>query len=102
MKSPRNRRVFVVGRAAMTALGPSAEATWRRAAANESGLRLLSRCSIGTPMVVGEVPERDRASYPFDTAKERHNWNADYVLETMEICQDALADAKVTVDETSG
>jgi 3-oxoacyl-[acyl-carrier-protein] synthase II len=102
MKSPRNRRVFVVGRAAMTALGANAEATWRRAAANESGLAPLSRCSVGTTMIVGQVPDRERAGYAFDTPKERHNWNADYVLETMAICQDALADAKITVDDTIG
>lgn len=53
-------------------------------------------------MVVGEVPQRDHASYPFDTPKERHNWNADYVLETMAICQDALADAKIAVDQSIG
>ena len=86
----------------MTALGASAESTWLGAAANQSGLRPLSRCSVGMTMIVGEIPERDRASYPFDTPKERHNWNADYVLETMAICQDALADAKVTLDATVG
>jgi 3-oxoacyl-[acyl-carrier-protein] synthase II len=102
MKSPRNRRVFVVGRAAMTALGATAESTWQRAAANQSGLGPLSRCSLSTPMVVGQIPERDRASYPFDTPKERHNWNADYVLETVAICQDALADAHLVMDETVG
>jgi 3-oxoacyl-[acyl-carrier-protein] synthase II len=86
----------------MTALGASAEATWRRAAANEAGLAPLSRCSVGTPMIVGEIPARDRSAYPFDTPKERHNWNADYVLETMAICQDALADARVVMDDSIG
>jgi 3-oxoacyl-[acyl-carrier-protein] synthase II len=94
MRAPKNRRVFVIGYAARTALGASAQATWERAAANASGLRELSRCSIGTSHIVGEIPER--AGYDFDTAKERHNWNADYVLETMAVCQDALARAKVT------
>jgi 3-oxoacyl-[acyl-carrier-protein] synthase II len=102
MKAPKNRRVFVIGRAAMTALGASAESTWKRAVANESGLKPLSRCQLGTPMIVGEVPERDKAGYPFDTPKERHNWNADYVLETMAICQDALADARLPIDESVG
>ena len=86
----------------MTALGATAESTWRRAAANQAGLAPLSRCSLTTPMIVGEIPERDRASYPFDTPKERHNWNADYVLETMAICQDALADARLAMDDTIG
>jgi len=102
MKAPRNRRVFVIGRAAMTALGATAESTWRRATANESGLRELSRCFVeshgGLPMIVGEIPERDKAAYLFDTPKERHNWNAAYVLETIAVCQDALAHANLTVD----
>lgn len=85
----------------MTALGATAEATWRRAAANESGLRELSRCSVethgGLPMIVGEIPPRDRSNYAFDTPKERHNWNAAYVLETIAVCQDALAHAKLAM-----
>ena len=102
MKSPKNRRVYVVGRAARTALGASAEETWRRANANQGGLRELSRCSIGTTAIVGETPDRDPASYPFDTAKERHSWNADYVLETMVVCQDALAHARIAMDGVVG
>jgi len=102
MRAPRNRRVFVVGRAARTALGPTAEATWERAAANRSGLRPLARCNVGTPMVVGELPPRAPGHYGFDTPKERHSWNAAYVLETVAICQDALADAKLPIDDTTG
>jgi 3-oxoacyl-[acyl-carrier-protein] synthase II len=106
MKAPRNRRVFVIGRAAMTALGATAEATWRRAAANESGFRELSRCSMGAsasvPMIVGEIPDRDRTRYAFDTPKERHNWNAAYVLQTIAVCQDALAHAKLAMSPEIG
>jgi 3-oxoacyl-[acyl-carrier-protein] synthase II len=100
MKAPRNRRVFVIGRAAMTALGATAEVTWRRAVANEAGFRELSRCSVGAgaPMIVGEIPERNKAGYAFDTPRERHNWNAAYVLETIAVCQDALAHAKLPMD----
>jgi len=92
----------------MTALGATAESTWRRAVANEAGFRELSRCSVGTnangpngPMIVGEIPERDKGSYAFDTPKERHNWNAAYVLETIAVCQDALAHAKLPMDEAT-
>ena len=85
----------------MTALGATAEITWRRAVANESGFRQLSRCSVGAPatfpMIVGEIPDRDRSNYAFDTPKERHNWNAAYVLETIAVCQDALAHAKLAM-----
>jgi 3-oxoacyl-[acyl-carrier-protein] synthase II len=85
----------------MTALGATAEITWRRAVANESGFRQLSRCSVGAPatfpMIVGEIPDRDRSNYAFDTPKERHNWNAAYVLETIAVCQDALVHAKLAM-----
>jgi 3-oxoacyl-[acyl-carrier-protein] synthase II len=102
MRAPRNRRVFVVGRAARTALGATAEATFELAAANQSGLQPLSRCDVGTTMIVGEIPGREPGRYAFDTAKERHNWNAAYVLETVAICQDALADARLPVDDATG
>jgi len=83
----------------MTALGATAEETWQRAVAGESGLGELSRCSVGTglPMVVGEIPDRDSANYAFDTPKERHNWNAAYVLQTIAVCQDALAHARLAM-----
>jgi 3-oxoacyl-[acyl-carrier-protein] synthase II len=102
MKSPRNRRVFIVGQAAATALGADTATTWRRAVANEAGFRDLSRCSVGSRMIVGEIPERDRTHYAFDTPKERHNWSAAYVLQTIAICQDALADARLTMDDNVG
>ena len=102
MRAPKNRRVFVIGRAARTPLGATAGVTWEQAVANQSGLRPLSRCDVGTTMIVGELPDREASRYPFDTAKERHSWNADYVLETMAICQDALADARLPMDDQTG
>jgi 3-oxoacyl-[acyl-carrier-protein] synthase II len=94
----------------MTALGGTAEETWSNAVANRAGFRPLSRCSLGAPpagtsspmpTIVGEIPERDRTRYAFDTAKERHNWNAAYVLTTVALCQDALASAKLPMDENT-
>jgi 3-oxoacyl-[acyl-carrier-protein] synthase II len=102
MRAPKNRRVFVIGRAARTPLGATLESTWARATANESGLRELSRCDVGTRMIVGEIPEREVDRYRFDTPKERHSWNAAYVLETMAVCQDALSDAGMTLDGETG
>jgi 3-oxoacyl-[acyl-carrier-protein] synthase II len=94
----------------MTALGATAEETWRKAVTNQAGFRPLSRCSLGAPptgassvlpMIVGEIPERDRTQYAFDTPKERHNWNASYVLATVALCQDALGSAKLPMDEST-
>jgi len=93
MKAPKNRRVFAIGQAAITPLGATAEATWQRAVANQAGFRELSRCSVGCRTIVGEIPDRDSTSYAFDTPRERHNWSAAYVLETIAVCQDALRDA---------
>jgi 3-oxoacyl-[acyl-carrier-protein] synthase II len=102
MRAPRNRRVFVIGRAARTALGATAESTWSSAAKNQSGLGPLTRCHVGTRMIVGEIPGRETARYAFDTAKERHSWNAAYVIETMAICQDALAHARLSMTDGIG
>jgi 3-oxoacyl-[acyl-carrier-protein] synthase II len=102
MRAPKNRRVFVIGRAARTALGATAEATWERAVANQAGLQKLSRCDVGSTVIVGEIPAREGARYAFDTPKERHNWNAAYVLETLAICQDALGNAKLPMDGEAG
>jgi 3-oxoacyl-[acyl-carrier-protein] synthase II len=102
MKAPKNRRVFVIGRSLSTALGATTEATWRRAVNNEAGFRELSRCSIGTRTIVGEIPDREGEGRAFDTPKERHNWNAGYVLQTVALCHDVLADAKLTMDGDVG
>jgi 3-oxoacyl-[acyl-carrier-protein] synthase II len=102
MKAPKNRRVFAIGQAAITPLGATAEATWRRAVANEAGFRELSRCSVGSRTIVGEIPDRDSTGYAFDTPRERHNWSAAYVLETIAVCQDALRDAKLSMGDDVG
>ncbi len=110
MKAPSNRRVFILGRAAMTPLGSTAEATWSKAVANQSGFRPLSRCSLGEPApgttavmptLVGQLPDAT-STYAFATAKERHNWNAAYVLATMAVCHDALASAQLVMDASTG
>ncbi len=99
MKAPRNRRVFVVGYGAETPLGATVSRTWERAARAESGLGLLSRCAMPSPHVVAEIPGFDPAGYPFATAREVQNWNAAYVFLTVSVCQQALADARLVVDE---
>ena len=102
MKSPKNRRVFVVGYAAATPLGPTLAATFRRASDNQAGFRLLTRCQVDFPAIVGELADWEPSGYSFATAKELHNWNAAFVMLTMALCQDALADAGLEMNaETS-
>jgi 3-oxoacyl-[acyl-carrier-protein] synthase II len=102
MKAPLNRRVFVVGYAAATPLGASFARTWQRASDNEAGFRMLTRCAVDTPSVVGEIPDWDPSRYSFASAKELHNWNAGFVMLTMALCQDALQDAGLGMDAETG
>ncbi len=94
MKAPRNRKVFVVGYDAATALGDTFPATWQRAVAGEVGLRRLTRCqTTSRSNVVGEIPDWDPSSLPFVTRKEAALWDAGYVFLTMAVCDRALSDA---------
>ena len=93
MRAPSNRRVFVVGLAACTPLGATLERSWERAVAGEAGFRDLTRCSMATRTVVGEIPDLDLSDYEFATPKEQYNWNAGFVLLTMALCEQALRDA---------
>lgn len=103
MRAPKNRRVVVLGYAAATALGCDFAETWRRAMAGEAGFRRLSRCQVETRSnVVGEIPDWDPAALPTVNAKEAAIWNAGYVFLTVEMCRQALADAGLVMDESSG
>ncbi len=103
MRAPKNRRVVVLGYAAATALGCDFAETWRRAMAGEAGFRRLSRCQVETRSnVVGEIPNWDPAALPTVNAKEAAIWNAGYVFLTVEMCRQALADAGLVMDESSG
>ena len=103
MKAPKNRRVFVTGYAAATALGNTLAATWERAARGETGFRRLTRCSVDSRSnIVGEIPDWHPDQLAFVDKKDAVNWNADFVFLTMMLCRDALADAGLVMDETTG
>ena len=103
MRAPKNRRVMVLGYAAATALGCNFAETWRRAVAGEAGFRRLSRCQVETRSnVVGEIPDWDPQALPTVSAKEAAIWNAGYVFLTVEMCRQALADAGLVMDGSSG
>jgi 3-oxoacyl-[acyl-carrier-protein] synthase II len=52
--------------------------------------------------VVGEIPDWDPAACDFVDPKEAHNWNADFVILTMDVCRAALADSGLEInDQTS-
>jgi 3-oxoacyl-[acyl-carrier-protein] synthase II len=103
MKAPKNRRVFITGYAAATALGSTLAATWERAARGETGFRRLTRCSVDSRSnIVGEIPDWHPDRLAFVGKKDAANWNADFVFLTMMLCRDALADAGLVMDPTTG
>ncbi len=103
MKAPKNRRVFVVGYDAATALGSTFAATWEAAAAGRAGFRRLTRCeSTSRSNVVGEIPDWDPNQLPYVDRKEASLWNASYVFLTMEVCRRALENAGLEMSGETG
>jgi 3-oxoacyl-[acyl-carrier-protein] synthase II len=103
MKAAKNRRVYVVGYGAATALGKTFADTWRRAEAGKAGFRRLTRCKADPrASVVGEIPDWDPGAYDFVTAREAHNWNAAFVILTMAVCKEALSHAGLEIDAETG
>jgi len=99
MKAPLNRKVFVVGYGAATPLGATFAKTWQRAVKGEAGFRKVTRCKVESACdIVGEIPDWFPLELDFTDAKEVYNWNAAFVILTMAVCKDALADAGITMD----
>ncbi|MCW5208112.1 hypothetical protein VU11_05560 [Desulfobulbus sp. US2] len=77
MKAPKNRRVFVVGYDAATALGNTFAATWQAAVEGRAGFRKVTRCkTLSRSNVVGEIPDWDPSQFPYVDRKEASLWNA--------------------------
>lgn len=103
MKAPRNRKVFVVGYDAATALGNTFAKTWQGALAGLAGFRRISRCETSSRSnVVGEIPDWDPSQLPYVDRKEASLWNAAYVFLTMEVCRQALAQAGLEINAETG
>ena len=100
MKPPKNRRVFVVGYGTATPLGSTFEKTWKRAIRGEAGFRKVTRCQVESACdIVGEIPDWNPLDLDFIDAKEIYNWNAAFVILTMAVCQEALENSGITIDE---
>jgi 3-oxoacyl-[acyl-carrier-protein] synthase II len=103
MKPPKNRRVFVVGYGAATALGKTFDQTWERAVGGQAGFRRLTRCQTESRAnVVGEIPDWDPSALDFVDRKDASNWNADYVFLTMAVCKEALSNAGLEINDETG
>jgi 3-oxoacyl-[acyl-carrier-protein] synthase II len=103
MRTPLNRRVYVVGYDVATPLGNSLPATWARAVRGESGFRKITRCAVTTRSnVVGEIPDWQPQTYGFIDRKDAYNWNADFVFLTMVLAKRALEHAGLIIDSQTG
>jgi 3-oxoacyl-[acyl-carrier-protein] synthase II len=103
MKAPSNRRVYVIGYGAATPLGSTFEKSWERAVRGEAGFRKITRCQVKTACdVVGEIPDWDPHALDFTDEKEIYNWNADFVILTMAVSQEAVRNAGLEIDKTTG
>jgi len=93
----------VVGYGAATALGKTFDKTWKRAVDGQAGFRRLTRCQTNSRAnVVGEIPDWDPTALDFFDRKEAYNWNADYVFLTMAVCQEALGNAGLEINDETG
>jgi 3-oxoacyl-[acyl-carrier-protein] synthase II len=103
MKAPKNRRVFVIGYEAITPLGKSFSETWNRAVKSEAGFRKLTKFKVQSDCnVVGEIPDWNPSELDFTDEKEIYNWNADFIFLTMAVCKEALKNAGLDIDKTTG
>jgi 3-oxoacyl-[acyl-carrier-protein] synthase II len=103
MKAPKNRRVFVIGYGAATPLGSTFEKSWARAVRGEAGFRNVTRCDVRTACnVVGEIPDWDPRALDFTDEKEIYHWNADFVILTMAVCQEAVRNAGLEINKETG
>ncbi len=103
MKAPLNRKVFVIGYGAATALGATFQKTYQRAVQGEAGFRRVTKCEVNSlSNVVGEIPDWDPEAYDYFNRREVYNWNAAFVLLTVAICNDALAHSGLIIDADTG
>jgi 3-oxoacyl-[acyl-carrier-protein] synthase II len=103
MKPPRNRRVYVVGYEAATALGSTFAATWQQARAGMAGFRRVTRCQTESRSnVVGEIPDWNPLDLEYVNRKEASLWDASYVFLTMETCRRALEQSGLVIDAQTG
>lgn len=103
MRAPRNRRVFVVGYDVATALGNTFEETWTNAVIGKAGFRAVTRCEVTSRSnVVGEIPDWDPQKLDYLGKRDTLNWNADFVLLTVALCERALKDAGLEIDRETG
>ena len=103
MKKPKNRRVFVVGYGAATPLGCTFEESWKHAVAGESGFCKITKCKTGSRSnIVGEIPNFNPYKIASINDNDIRNWDADFVLLTMAVIDEALQRTGLEINKETG
>ncbi len=103
MRAPKNRKVYVAGYGAATALGNTFAKSWQGAQEGLAGFRRVTRCeTTSRSNVVGEIPDWDPSNLPYVDRKEASLWNAAFVFLTMEVCREALDHAGLEINDQTG
>lgn len=103
MRAPSNRRVFVVGYDIATALGNNLQTTWQHAVQGHTGFGPVTRCTVDSRSnIVGEIPDWHPESFDFVGKRDASNWNADFVMLSMQLCKTALSHAGLEMNDTTG
>lgn len=93
----------MIGYGAATPLGKTFDETWKSAIKAETGFGKVTRCHVESLCnVVGEIPGWDPLTLEFVDRKEAYNWNADFVLLTMAVCEEALVNTGLEMDKDTG
>lgn len=103
MRAPSNRRVFVVGYDIATALGNNLETTWQHAVQGHTGFGPVTRCTVDSRSnIVGEIPDWYPETFDFVGKRDAGNWNAGFVMLSMQLCKTALLHAGLEMNDTTG
>lgn len=103
MKAPQNRKVYVAGYGAATALGNTFASSWQAAKDGRAGFHRVTRCETTSRCnIVGEIPDWDPSTLPYVNRKEASLWNAAFVFLTMEVCREALEHAGLEITGETG
>ena len=100
MKPPLNRKVYVVGYDAATALGNTFDNHLAAGRARRGRFSPADPLPGRLPAATwwARFPTGIPGAWTSSTARSAHIWNADFVFLTMELCQQALAHAGLIMD----
>ena len=95
-----DKKPVILGYDFVSPLGTEQEEQWRRAAAGESGIGVLTRFPLRDRFpvrIAGQVPEIDAAPYPFLRPREMAHWTSPVFRHALLVVMRALARAGIAI-----